>query len=731
MAKQKDLRSCLQLIAPELLEAEIWLPTLVAMDKNWLFESLRRDLPQVGDLAVQEITLGNVQLAVNWITLGFFCNQSMAREALTSSGTLRASKYKFRTNQLLDVFAALEVVATELSLNTDDLRYLNSMKLLAEFAPEVEDLDQSLRRFLRRNADTALKSVIARVDALFMISHDVDQAKNKNALNSYSKEELAEGASYIIHCINEEIGISDAHFGMMLERKIARGLIDKMILKACKIRQVFEAEMLVEAFNYRCTVTGGKISISAKDPVLEKSIRLGYVQNELASMKGHLERVQAIEDGAHSVFAIADDFFENFHGQVVQRIEVPVSRFTFNIPDVPPIHDLFQNNSFTIEEALYLQELIDTERVTWKELKEFEYRPGLTLLDFSRVHRLFLFISRLAMRQLTPLLESDAELAYRSLVPVFKIKTLKQLLGWCVQKEHVDAVLDFLSWVPGHSDFFDLQYKPILHCNEYCLVPLHITGMTNWYRNMARNENQRLIKMLDTDAAERSVASDLQGARCEFVAQGFETVLEGQRIEIDVICRFGGYLFLFECKHPTLPCNVHELRTSYKHMLKGAQQLGRLKNLLKAPDVEKELYRRLGWEVGPSNEIVTCIVSGNGMFSGLRIEGHPVRRLQELSNMVQTGVIRTMIASMEVGDTNQTIETSELVERKLWNDEKFTPEFLREYLNEDKLTRMLFESMVEFERTYTVGSRKLAFLTYALDTQAFADTVAMLPVANA
>jgi menaquinone-dependent protoporphyrinogen IX oxidase len=282
MAQERNLGNRLQLVAPELLTTDVWLPTLTTMDRASLSERLRRELFQVGDLALLAITLGQTQQAVNWLALGFFCDQSVAREALATSGALRASKYRYRTNHLLKALAALEAAAADLSLSTEVLEYFASMKVLAKLAPAVGHMDHTLRQFLKRHANTALKSVVARMDALFMIAHEADHTGSTKDIATYPKEELAEGASYIIHCIDDEIGIRDAHFGMALETKISRGLFDKMLVRACKIRRHSDAELLVDAFNYRCRLDGRTIVVSASTPELEKSIRLGYVQDEQA-----------------------------------------------------------------------------------------------------------------------------------------------------------------------------------------------------------------------------------------------------------------------------------------------------------------------------------------------------------------------------------------------------------------------------------------------------------------
>ncbi|NTG32431.1 hypothetical protein G6L08_35410 [Agrobacterium rhizogenes] len=727
MAKERSLEKRIALVVPELLESDQWLSRLRFMDQCDLRSKLEKELFQVGGLALTAVRLGKINAAVNWLSLGFYCDQSATRDSLGTAGTFRASKYRYRTEYLLETLSALDNVATELALTPEVLNYLGSVRMLVRLSPAVGQIDQNLRVFLKRNSDVALKAVVARIDALFMIGHQGDHIGSTDEISTYPVEELAEGASYIIHCIDEEIGISECHFGLIPEEQIAKGVFDKLIIKACKIRRYAEAEILIDAFDYRCIKRGRETIITAPTPELEKSIRLGYIQNEQARDQGRLMRDKSLEEGGTSVYALADQFFDRLHDRVVKRLDTPIARYTFQIPDVPPIRSMFQADAVTVEEDFYLREIGNSELVSWEELKDFEFGQGLTLLDLSKVHRLFMFLARLAMRQLAPLLEDDPVLAYRSLVPVFKEKDLKGLIGWCVKEDQVDTVLEFLSHRPGVQGIFDMQYKPIIHAQNYYLVPLHVAGMTNWYRNFARSEDHRLIDSLSTDAAERALAADLRRANCSQVAEGFETVFKKQRIEIDVVCRFGDFLFLFECKHPVLPCNAHELRTSYKHMRTGARQLSDIKSLLSDPEVEREFYRRLGWACEPADEMVTCIVSANGMFSGLRINGHPVRRMAELSNMIRTGVLRTMRGSMERRDGRPVVRTDDVIERTLWSGPTLTPEFLYEYLQNDPLSKMLFDGMLEYEQTYSLDEGRLTFVSYALDGEAVTDAIAALP----
>ncbi|MGO4319915.1 hypothetical protein, partial [Agrobacterium sp. MCAB5] len=127
--------------------------------------------------------------------------------------------------------------------------------------------------------------------------------------------------------------------------------------------------LLVDAFGYRCSASGRTIVVSAPTPELEKSIRLGYILDEQAREQTRLTRVKAMQQGASSVFAIADEFFDRFHDNVVKRLDVPVSRYAFHLPEAPPILALFQGDAVTVEEDFYLREVGNIELVTWDELK--------------------------------------------------------------------------------------------------------------------------------------------------------------------------------------------------------------------------------------------------------------------------------------------------------------------------------------------------------------------------
>ncbi len=714
MPKTSSVIDDIHLAYPALGQCTDWLPYLVLRKDSGEFAGLRKRLSPIVEGAGAEMMRGNAAKAANYISLAIVVDPKKTRELLGSTGIFRVSKYNFDIRGPADLVDRLVGEAAPLSMPPPLVQYLKSVALLLKAGKEVARLNKSLEGFLVRNQKTALKSVIAFADSLFMIEHEGHPAISSDKLAGYTKEELAEAASYILHVFDRCVGISDDHFNYMGETGISRGLYAKILIKAAKIRAYCEAELLLDGFHYECERRGRTVRIVPPSSELEKSIRLGYVMSDQAGQPSIIARIRAMREGEVSILSVADRIYELSANDVVLLKREPISRYIFKFPDVPLFHGLFNHDGFTIEEKLYLQEVLSAELVTWDELKEFQFEGGVTFQGMLKVQRLFRFLARIASNHLRSRLETESELAYRSLVPVFSKQKLQELLGWCVGKDEAEAILRLMAFGTGSSGIVDIQYRPILDGGSHYLVPMHIAGSTNWYRNFAYTERRRVIEKVEEDGTIKKLASCLSIAP-SMVQIEYETRLGGQRIELDVICRFGEFLFIFENKHSLLPCNVFELRTSYKHMKTAASQLSRITNILSDEKTELELYRRLGWKVGPAKEIVTCIVSCNGMFSGLRVDGHPVRRLRELINMVETGYVSFNSVSVTQDEKGLDVTEDAVGQYYLWNSPALRPEFLRDYIARDLLQGPMFDSMVELNRSFDLNGWQLEFQSFALD----------------
>jgi hypothetical protein len=697
---------------PGLLQRRTWLATV--MDAERVLG--RADIRTVVAAAHDLLKAGERQGAISWLALGLRWQPERTLDEIRRDGTFRCSKYKFQSGHLRNVAEALLSRADDLSLSHDAVTYLGSVLGLLRLAASVRQLDASIREFVGRRKDRALKTVVALADSLFMRNHVSDRSRPTDDWRRYTKEELAEGCSLIVHRFEEEVGMNSSHFNWLDEVGIEAGLYHKLLVKACKIRKFMEAEVLVDAFNYRPTPRGNTVRIEPPFPDLERSTRLGYILNTLAESASQILRAEALARGEISLEGLAKKFYEKFGERIVTIAEFPARRYVFGFPDAPQFRALFEQDGLLIEEEIYLKEILHHELVTMEELTKFKINDKLSIFDLVKVYRLFGFIARIAAERFLGVFDEDPAMVYRSLVPVHPVDRFRRMLGWCLPEESVDAAIDMLSWTSGSTEMMDLQYRPFLKSDGYFLAPMFMAGSANWYRNLAFTQGQRLIDEAEEEAASRALEVTLVEAT-EHAKRDFEITLKGEDIEIDVIARLGDLLFVFECKHSLLPCNPHELRTSYGHMKKAGSQLTRIKRLLGQEDAEAKVYRRLGWRLSPAAEIVTCIVSCNGMFPGLDIEGHPVRRYPELRNMITSATVRVGSVSLKDANGKDSADESGVLAGSLWDGTELTPDFLRRYIKDGFLRDAQFAAMFPVEEDFSLGDMRLVFPSFALDLE--------------
>ena len=164
-----------------------------------------------------------------------------------------------------------------------------------------------------------------------------------------------------------------------------------------------------------------------------------------------------------------------------------------------------------------------------------------------------------------------------------------------------------------------------------------------------------------------------------------------------------GMLFVFESKNSLIPANWFELRTSFDYIKTAARQLGAFQTAFKFDEFRKRLSDKLRWTIEDETRLITSIVMMNRMFTGYRLEGHPVRGTFEILNFIDTGTVT-------LGNEHA----------KLWLGEKFTGEDLRRFLEDDILHSILWDSMVAHSDTTPIGRVDVTQETFHLDLIAFA-----------
>ena len=95
--------------------------------------------------------------------------------------------------------------------------------------------------------------------------------------------------------------------------------------------------------------------------------------------------------------------------------------------------------------------------------------------------------------------------------------------------------------------------------------------------------------------------------------------------------------------------------------------------------------------------------------------------------MIETGIIRTANIKASKANFGFDITADDWVERNLWGSDELTPEFLHDYLEGDRLSRMLFDSLIPHEERLAIEEFQLVFSTYALDLVNATKAISPLP----
>ena len=164
------------------------------------------------------------------------------------------------------------------------------------------------------------------------------------------------------------------------------------------------------------------------------------------------------------------------------------------------------------------------------------------------------------------------------------------------------------------------------------------------------------------------------------ICESFKTVAEAVQAklsyqfnreegDIDCIAKWGGTVYVCECKNTLLPSSAFEQRRMFDHLEKAVAQLERLRRLWRVNAFRQYIGAKLGCSCDVA-ELRTCIVLSTRLLSGASAEGHPIRQARELGNFIAGGTGRVAVGSKER-------------EFRMWAGESLTKQDLDGYLSEE------------------------------------------------
>ncbi|WP_414609487.1 hypothetical protein [Stenotrophomonas sp. BR163] len=613
---------------------------------------------------------------------------------LRRRGHLRASRYHFRVGAVRELVSVLGELHGVLGLEDRWRDYLMSVDALYQLAPDARRLRDGLMTRLSGRRGRAIKSFLVLADQTFAQGGVPLIEPGSSPVTT--AEELASAVSRIIALAREEGGLRPLDLALTDEQTLNpfNGTYNLDLHCAHRLEELCRAETMIDGLPYRARLVKDCVTVSSIDPDVEKSVRLGYVQRNMqVHMRQHEMRHlwgQELE-APLSIVEVFKLYYDDVISRFVQIKTFPLSRIAFSIPDIPNLFAPLADERLFREELFFLAQLSVEDYGNFR-LEPFEVAPGILSIDLFKVMRFFALMAYLYQRELeqvTDLVERQ-RLTFHSVIVQMRREQLLQLLGTVLSGDKAERILDMLV-LDEARDLVDLQYSPFLKIGDYYHLAPSLIARSNLVRNIALLNGLNATRLDGEDPMQSAVAEALREAGFQ-VGEEVENSKRSATGDTDLVAYRDGVLYLFECKNAYHPCNAHEMRNSYDHIVKAGRQLMLREKRFGEREYRERVWKKLGWTVPAPTTIRTAVLIANRVFTGISIEGHPVRQAHEFINVVVRGEIRSLDATY-----------------RLWDGDVLSTADLDRYLGGDGLIGDHFASLDPHDDSLDFGQRKLGF----------------------
>ncbi len=577
--------------------------------------------------------------------------------------------------------------------------YQNEEKRIVKILKKLHKGRKILKSVSDINVEESLiKDLLVYVDNLFFTGRTTIHGKYDD-LSGFTLEEIADSVSYLVFLLYNNIKWKSncAYFANI--KTIESYELRKAVLLCCQLCQVNEWEVLIDFFDYDVDILeNNNYIIKAKNPDIEKSYRLAYIQQT-----SQLQFVQqkTVEEGGGISLRNACDLYVSEHTkkELLKRIsQNGITRIRFAIDSgVFSIINSLDDQHYYFEEILAIRSLSHEYISNEEELLNISVTEHCKLIDVIKLQRIFIYLCYFTTDYLYP--NETKEIVSNSLVPAFSVKDLYSIFNG-VFKDSIKTDELIRLFTASFEKKIDLQYTPLVLLNGYYHIPMSIAAKSNLLRNciaISRTSgNQESNSM--SEPMVKECAQIFNECTLHPIVLTNVKVKYNQRCgEIDVLVVTENYIFVIECKCPLCPVNNFEMRGDNDHLHKAVKQLDLCKQAFEDNEYQKSLLKQRKIPYKP-RQILTCIVFGNRLFNGLSFSGHPVRFINELNNFMINGTIRT-----------------DKKVYSIWSGTELAEKDIIDYLSENTaITQTRFDAMIKRLEQLKLGKMKLSLESYGI-----------------
>lgn len=646
---------------------------------------------------------------LKYIILFSFWQADEAIDIARKKGVFRYKAWGFQKNEALCLLENINKYIDKFAYSTKTKKFITSKIQVSWMYDFYKKTEQKIIDYIKQHhenrsiqlldgvrvEEALFKELLAYVDVMFHFPRRNLDPRNKNKLDGYGMEQIAESVSYIIYLYDDVIGIKNDKVYKVVPEYVLSDEIENIILLGCKIAELQEWEVYMDYFDYQLQKSDRVYTISACDEYFEKSIRLGFVrsqmQKEVLYIKEtpNLQDVPAIAELSNLAIGKLGDILIKTKGKGREE------RYVIELPE-PLINAFKENNGFFREEILEIAHCAKELIIPLNELFMKKITKNCTLQDVLLFKRLFVIMDFLAEELLFK--QKNQQKIVNSLIPGFRKEILRDLLYKFIgNKEKVEEMLQLFTY--EKSVKLDLQYTPFLAVGDNLLTSISLAAKSNLLRNCIAHSYLTGNQIVNKDDKEwlveecKHIFTKKHSEYSVFTNVSF--TYNKQHGEIDVLIISDNDIFIIECKCPLQPTNNFELRASYDHIIKASKQLDNSKMAFD-DDLFRKNYLKARGVLDRKRVVHTCILMGNRLFNGYSIHNHPIRYIYELDMVLNNGHIDSTVGVWRV-----------------WEREEFSNDDLLNFLSPNyKIAKSSFSSMRKLNEFMFVDGKKVIFETY-------------------
>ncbi|RMM43915.1 hypothetical protein ALQ78_01300 [Pseudomonas syringae pv. aptata] len=622
---------------------------------------------------------------------------------MREKGFFRISRYDFDESACTAV-DVLIMAGRNGNLETEALEYLLSVQALHSLRSQIKPIYSYIAGEVERFRGTILKSIFVVIDRMFLGQwNGGDKNLPSDHPLHHSMEDFAEAFSTIVGIFKKRFGVTLSDWQRADPDRLNSSNTYIFILTAAAQLNAFkQAEVMLDGLPYGARLVENKVHIFSKDPLFEKTIRLGYVQQE----KQSIIRVQKTAELHHSselkmpsLIEEAKKLYDAGLKKFIYVMEEPVRRLVFAIPH--SVVGIIGYKGVFIEEFLSIMRL-DVDDFSDDDPLAREIKPGINIRHLLHAQRLFSFVACMYELALEEMPEDERKfITAQSAINIIPRKGVVKSLSLGMPEEVAEEVVSMLS-LPAEGDLIDIQYFPFIPAGDDIVFSSRVLSASNIARNIY--VSNRLYKGWPIGRDPMIIK-----LRASLLEAGFLVEMEvdlpfGKDLDADILAYKDGMLLFLECKHVYHPCNMHEMRNTLWHVEKGGIQLKARIPLLSDKKNLDSLLLQVGWTGIEVDDVRGSIITSTRVLHGWKAHGYPVVQANEFINVL----VRGFIAGPE-GNYH------------FWEGDKLAVRDISLYLDGVTIIDDQLSSMKSRLEVHPYGTSKLIYETWSIYEEGFAD----------